>query len=126
MNRPELLERIAELDKQITHQVQVNRVPKSNTGHTTFPMGSWIAALVFIGLWVFGGAFLGDLHTKYAVWALVVGGLCALSALYGTVMWVLRGRVKVDQKYMDAMEKIKALQDERKELQKQLNSMNKQ
>ena len=125
LNRQELQERIAELDKQINLEVGRSRVPRLNLKHRSFPITSWISAFFFLGFWVFGGMFLKSVHDKFAFWALLIGGLIAVLALWNTVMWLFTGNQKADKTYAAAMDKMKELQDERAALAKQLKQMGK-
>jgi hypothetical protein len=130
MDRAEIQERIAQLDREINLEVGRHKLPSTNTRYRSFPVGSWIGALVLLALWVYGGTlpFVKTYYDTYS-WVpyvlLAVGGLCALSALWYTFMWMFKARAKVDAKYMEGMQQVTKLQDERKALQKQLNELKK-
>jgi hypothetical protein len=126
MNRTQILERIAELDRQINQKVDKNRVPSLNLKHRSFPAPSWVSAIVLAALWIFGGQFFPPLG-KPPINLILLGltGLSLLFALYRTFMWLIKGRVKLDKKYEAGMKDVMGLQQERQALQKQLDAMDK-
>lgn len=130
MDRTQLLERIAELDKKINAKVDANRKPRLNLKHRSFPTATWVSAIVFAGLWIFGDSlpYLQDFMDDYT-WLktlfLVLAALGLLSAVYHTFMYMVKGRAKVDKNYQKKTEEIMVIQKERENLQKQLEALDK-
>ncbi len=123
MNRARLLEEIAELDRRINQELANTKVPSLNLKHRAFPVGSWVSTIVFLGYWLYGDVVMPELHDKIELGAFVLGILSGLFAIYNTIMWVLRSGKKTDSKYAKATSHVTDLQEQKMQLQKQLQEM---
>ncbi len=123
MDKAQIMQQIAALDKQILTVSASNRVPSLNSRNQAFPLSSWIAAAVLVAVWQFGGMAHDFFKQQMvAMAAMGLAGLFALFALYRTFAWLIKGGQKKDKKYVAAMEQVAALQQQRDALQKALKS----
>lgn len=122
MDRQQLIAAIADLDRRLNAEIARNPIPRSNGPYRAFPSGNWVAAFVFIGAGLFGGAIpqLASLHASYGKIVLIIGALLLPLALFRTLMHFLFGRRRDDKKYGEATAALAGLQAQRKELQMQL------
>ncbi len=123
MDRTQIMEQIAALDKQINQLTADNRVPTLDNRYSRFPLASWISAVVFFVLWVMKESVASVLPLSADLLGYVFLGLAVIIALFSllrTFQWLFKGRKKVDKKYSQAMEKVYELQKQKEALQKQL------
>ena len=126
MTKEEILQEIAALDRQINQQVAQQKLPRLNMKYSRFPWATWIAAVVFFGLWLYGGMFIPENIFDIGQYvAFGLGVLFVLAGLWRTIMFLFKGRQKTDSKYAAATEKVRMLQEKRQELQEQLDEMQK-
>lgn len=125
MNRQEITQRIAILDKQINEETENNRLPALK--HRSFPGGNWAAAAVLAGLYFFGDSItpIKSYVVKFSQPIMILAAIFLVSAIIRTILFIVLGTRNVDKKYGAAMEKVRHLQDERRELQKQLAELQK-
>lgn len=126
MNRARILEEIAELDRRINKELANTKVPRLNLKYQSFPAASWVAAAVLFAYWLYGGIIHEGVHDTFGFWAFVLGILTALFALYNTVMFILKGGRKSDNKYAQATSHVQELQAQKMELQKKLKDLDEQ
>lgn len=120
MDKQQIMQEIALLDKQILEVSGKKRVGRLSGA--SFPVGTWIASLVCLGYWVFGGMIEANIYA-WAKWiGLGLGVLLALSAALGTFKWVgSRMKKGTTGGAIHSMEKIQELRDKREALQRQLD-----
>ena len=127
MNKTQLMEQIAELNRQMNELTAANRVPSLNIKNRSFPLPTWISAIVLLGVGVMGPGlpFVGPTMKEFSFAAPVLmglGALVTLFALYRTLMWLIKGNQKVDRGYSKKMDQIQELTAQRNALQKQLDN----
>ncbi len=127
MNRTQILERIAELDRKINQKIDAKRSDPVSLRHRRFPWGAWSTVIVLLLIWV----FFPDINNFFQNFGpelpgfvnLIILGLAllfTLTGIYHTLMWLMKGRQKHDRKYMEHMKEVNMMQKERENLQKQL------
>jgi hypothetical protein len=127
MSKTQLMEQIAALNRQITEETAANRVPSLNIKNRSFPMPTWISAIVLLGVGVMGPGlpFIGPTMKEFSFAAPVLmglGALVTLFAIFRTLMWLIKGNQKVDRGYSKKMDRVQELTTQRNALQKQLDS----
>ncbi|MCC5878125.1 MAG: hypothetical protein JJU11_18045 [Candidatus Sumerlaeia bacterium] len=123
MDRQQLMQEIARLDKQILEVSGQKRVGRLSGA--AFPMGTWISSIVLLGYYVFGGMIEQSFYPMAKWVGLILGLLLGVSALLGTFKWVV-SRAKPGSSTREAaetMEKVQELRDRRAALQKQLDNI---
>lgn len=123
--RQEILKRISDLDRQINSELAQQRAPTLEQTHRSFPIMDWAAAVVCYAWVQFGANIPGvqDFHgasAKYVFWAAIA---LAVLALIRSVLWFVkrpRGRM---QGYAEMTERVRRLQDERRDLQLELEQV---
>ncbi len=127
MDRQQLIAAIADVDRRLNAEIARNPIPRSNGAYRAFPSGNWVAAFVFIGVGLFGGAIapLASLHASYGKYVFIFGLVLLPLALLRTVLHFLFGRRRDDKKYGEATAALAGLQAQRKELQMQLAALEK-
>jgi hypothetical protein len=123
MTRQEIMQQLAELDKQINAIAGSDRVGQITVGKFDFPTGNYIGALFFAGVWWLGGMIQAELHRQYSWIALILAAVFLLSALWRTFRWLTKPRLGADRKMQEAMDKVRGLQIQRQELQRRLKEL---
>lgn len=122
MDRAQIMDRIAQLDREINQTIASNKLP--NLKGRRFPLASWILAVLCLGAWVVIPAIAdnGVPIPDWSKWiALGLGVIIGLGAIYRTFTWIVKmGGQKTDRQYAQNMSKVAELKKERDNLQKQL------
>lgn len=119
--RSEIQARIAELDRQINAEVAGTKLP-SITDRRRFPVTTWILAAAAFAWTYLGGDIPGveDLHRSFGQYGLYAGAVLAALAAWGTLRYLLQPSTKITPEYRESVERVRALQEERRELMAQL------
>ena len=124
MTRDQLQHEITALDRQINQEIAANKLSNTNLKHRSFPTGSWVGAVGLFALGVLSGSIPALKPMAPFGWLLMLAGaFFALFALWSTIMFLIKGRVKYDKSYGKAMEKVALLQAQRQELQKKMKEL---
>lgn len=123
--RQEIMRRISDLDQQINAELAQQRAPTLDQMHRRFPIMDWIAAAACFAWAQFGQMVPGveNFHAISEKWVFWIAILLAALAAFRTVLWLVkrpRGRV---EGYAQMTERVRKLQDERRDLQLQLEQV---
>lgn len=124
MTRQEIQQRIAELDREINNQVAGAKLPPA-TKRRTFPIWTWLLAGLALGWTYYGHEIPGtqDIHSQYHNIGLYVAIFFGVLALWATVLWLIQPSTKITPEYRASAEKVKLLQEERRDLMSQLKRL---
>lgn len=125
MNRQQLMAEIAALDQKINAAAAAARAPRLNTSYSKFPLASFISAAFFIAVGLFGPPYAPPAVPGIAFTAAIgLGVLIALFAVYRTLRWLMSKRKPSSvNEYRNQTDEVRELQERRKQLQAQLDSM---
>lgn len=124
--RRQIQNRIDEIDRQLNAELERASVGDVGTDFRQFPGGTWTLAVLCVLWWKFGQMVPGVgtvwLHTH--VWALYLGGLLVLLALWRTGIWLTKRRAPVvDEDFRALTARARELQAEKRDLQAQLKEL---
>lgn len=117
----QLQHRIAEIDKQINEILVTKRLPPLKPPKP-FPLGTWILVLAVGAYYFFGDLlpFVGSYYGELSRYAMYAAGVLLLLALLRSLMWLFSGKPKTPPEYIEAHQKVKELQEQRRLLEKEL------
>ncbi|GAB4325625.1 MAG: hypothetical protein Kow0059_21750 [Candidatus Sumerlaeia bacterium] len=122
--RQQLQERIAALDAEINAALSRVRVPDVRLRIRAFPSGNWGLAVVLLGWWWFGDMALPRIHLTTQKAAMWLGLAFGVAAVLRTLAWLLRrGRSDLSPEFREAAEHVRRLQNERRNLVRQLKTL---
>ena len=124
--RRDIQNRIAEIERLLSAEVERAHVDESATDFRQFPGFTWAVA-VFCLLWGEFGRLIrgaGDAWLFTHRWAMYLGGLLLLLAVWRTILWLPKQRRKVvNDDFRAATARSRELQAERRELKARLNEL---
>ncbi len=124
MTREEVRIRIAELDKQINSEVGGARLPPA-TLKRGFPWTGWLIAGAALG-WAYMGADIpaaAEVHRDYGELGLYVAALFGAMALWSTALFLMQPGTKITPEYRASTERVRVMQEERRELVSRLREL---
>jgi len=123
MTREQCLAEIAELDKEINAALANAPLPKLES--RPFPIGSWILAVLTFVWWMFGSEipYLQNFHFRIMDYVFYGALIMTALAVISTLSYLLRRRGGTNVAFRQATEKVKVLQDRRRELQVRLKEL---
>lgn len=117
-------DRIAELDRQINSEVAGVRMPGIGN-RRQFPTTSWVTSLAAFGWHYYGDAIPSaeDFHNQFASYGFYAGIIFAVLAVWGTFLYLIQPSPKVSPEYRASTERVRVMQEERRELVARLRSL---
>ena len=118
MDKQQIMQEIALIDRQIHELAGKKRVGRLTS--ESFPIGTWIASVVFLGYYVAGDLVAADIHATAKWIGLGLGLLLGLSAILSTLKWIKARTRKGNAGFQNNATKIAELQERKVELQRLL------
>lgn len=130
MTREQLLQRIAELDKEIETALRQAKAPTLDARKQRFPSTNIIGGILFLLAWVFSAPLVGQIVQvpewwRWAELIFLIGGVLLLvGGVLQVLFWLFRRKKPaIPAEYQDATQRARELRARREELQKQLKDM---
>lgn len=122
--RKQLQQEIAELDTEINQILERVKAPDIRMRTSAFPSGNWGIFILCSAWWMFGDMVSADMYFRSETIIFYMALIFGAMALLRTLVWTLRrGSPEMPPEYREATERVKLLQDKRRELQKQMKEL---
>lgn len=123
--RQELQQQLADVDRQINSELSQTKLPDLRSEHGQFPLPLFILAAICFAWYAAGNMIpiAGEYHSMTARWVMYAGGVLVLLGVFRTLQWIIKRRPKGDAKYMEATTRVRELQQQRREIQRQIKEL---
>ncbi len=130
MDRQQLMNRLAELDKEIDFAVKAGKAPTLDVRKQQFPAGTIGAGIVFLALRLFSRPLLGMVVPVPEWWhiaewvLLIMGAFFVVVGIFQVLAWIARkAKPTKTKEYRESNERVRELKARREELQRQLKEL---
>ncbi len=130
MKRQQLLDRLADIDKEIDFALKASKAPSLDVRKQNFPSGTVGAGIVFLAMWLFSRELLGIFVPVPEWWGwaeiflLVFGILFVVAGVFQIITWAARkAKPTSSSEYREANERVRELKARRSELQRQIKDL---
>lgn len=124
MNPDDIQIRIAELDRQINSEVAGIRMPGIGN-RRQFPTMTCVMAVAAFGWYRYGDVLPSaeELHVQYATYGFYAAVVLGALALWSAFLYLIQPSPKISPEYRASTERVRAMQEERRELVARLRSL---
>ena len=123
--RQELQQQLADVDRQINSELSKTKLPDLRSEHGQFPLPLFILAAICFAWYVAGNMIpvAGEYHSMTAKWVMYAGGVLLFLGVLRTLQWIIKRRPKGDANYMAATTRVRELQQQRRDIQRQIKEL---